>query len=110
SLWEMTRGGDPNRPLLSEYHAAGSNTGTYMIRMGRWKDVYFVGYPPQLFDLLQDPQESSDLAGLPGMQAVLTQCDTALRATLDPERVSALAFADQAALIAANGGEDAIRE
>jgi choline-sulfatase len=110
SLWEMTGGGDPDRPLLSEYHAAGSNTGTTMIRIGRWKYVYFVGHPPQLFDLQQDPHESTDLAGLPGMHAVLAQCNAALRATLDPEKVSGLAFADQAALIAAHGGEDMVRK
>lgn len=109
SLWTMARGGDPDRPVLSEYHAAGSNTGTYMIRMGRWKYVYFVGYPPQLFDLQNDPQESTDLAGDVAMQAVLAECNAALRATLDPEQVSALAFADQAALIAAHGGEEPIR-
>ena len=109
SLWEMTRGGDPQRAVLSEYHAAGSNTGTYMIRRGRWKYIHFVGYPAQLFDLQTDPFEANDLAGRPDMQGILATCEAALRATLDPEAVSALAFADQAARIAASGGEEAIR-
>lgn len=104
SLWEIARGGDPDRAVLSEYHAAGSVTGTYMIRRGRWKFVYFVGYPPQLFDLQDDPHEAEDLADRPEMQGVLRECEVALRALLDPERVSDRAFADQAARIAENGG------
>lgn len=108
SLWDIARGGDPDRAILSEYHAAGSVTGTYMIRRGRWKLVYFVGYPPQLFDLQDDPHEATDLAARPDMKSVLKECEAALRAMLDPERVSALAFADQAARIAANGGPAAI--
>ena len=109
SLWEAAHGGDPRRAVLSEYHAAGSNTGTYMIRLGRWKYIHFVGYAPQLFDLETDPFESTDLAGRSDMRAVLAECETALRATLDPEQVSRQAFADQNAMIAAHGGETAIR-
>lgn len=109
SLWAMATGGDPRRAVLSEYHAAGSNTGTYMIRLGRWKYIHFVGYPAQLFDLATDPIESFDLAGKPEMKAVLAECEAVLRATLDPEQVSSQAFADQAAMIAAHGGEAAIR-
>ena len=37
----------------------------YMIRTERWKYVHFVGYPPQLFDLENDPDEYVDL-GLSG--------------------------------------------
>lgn len=43
------------RAVFSEYHAIGSVTGTFMIRAGKWKYVYYVGYPPQLFDLEGDP-------------------------------------------------------
>ena len=32
-----------------------------MIRDQRWKYVYFKGFDPQLFDLLNDPDEFSDL-------------------------------------------------
>ncbi|MEC9343670.1 MAG: sulfatase-like hydrolase/transferase, partial [Pseudomonadota bacterium] len=37
---------DANRPVLAEYHAAGSDTGQFMLRKGRWKLVHFVGAPP----------------------------------------------------------------
>jgi arylsulfatase A-like enzyme len=33
----------------------------YMIRTEDWKYVYFKGFPPQLFDLKNDPDEFSDL-------------------------------------------------
>ena len=36
-----------------------------MLRAGRWKLVYYHGYPPQLFDLEADPHELHDLAADP---------------------------------------------
>ena len=33
----------------------------YMLRSRRWKYVHFTGFPPQLFDLLNDPDEFNDL-------------------------------------------------
>ena len=33
----------------------------YMLRTDRWKYVYFKGFPPQLFDLQEDPDEFVDL-------------------------------------------------
>jgi len=37
-----------------------SNSRGYMIRTNEWKYVHFVGYPPQLFDLVNDPEEFED--------------------------------------------------
>jgi arylsulfatase A-like enzyme len=33
----------------------------YMIRTNNWKYIYFKGFPPQLFDLINDPDEFHDL-------------------------------------------------
>tara|TARA_B100001029_G_scaffold62219_1_gene50378 strand:- start:351 stop:1049 length:699 start_codon:yes stop_codon:yes gene_type:complete len=33
----------------------------YMIRTDKWKYIYFKGFPPQLFDLANDPEEFNDL-------------------------------------------------
>lgn len=33
----------------------------YMLRTQRWKYIHFTGYPPQLFDLQNDPDEFDDL-------------------------------------------------
>ena len=98
----------PIAHVLSEYHAAASITGTFMIRHGRWKYIYHVGYRPELFDLESDPGETTDLAEQPDMAPVLAECEAALLRICDPEAVSAEAFADQRRRIAQHGGRDAI--
>ena len=108
SFWAIAHGARPDRNVLSEYHAAASVTGTFMIRQGRWKYIYHVGYRPELFDLEEDPGETVDLADNLDMGAVLAECEARLRAICDPEAVSAQAFADQEALVAAHGGRDAV--
>lgn len=109
SLWEIAAGAQPERTVLSEYHAAGSITGSFMIRHGRWKYVYHVGYAPELFDLDADPGETRDLAADPEMAATLAECETQLRRICDPEAVNAEAFADQRRRIAEYGGAEAIK-
>ena len=108
SVWDIARGARPIRTVLSEYHAAAAVTGTFMIRHGQFKYIYHVGYRPELFDLMTDPGETTDLAERPENRAILADCEAALRAMLDPEEVSRRAFADQANLIAKHGGADAI--
>ena len=39
SLLDVVRGTAPERTVMSEYHAAGSATGAFMIRKGRFKYV-----------------------------------------------------------------------
>ena len=108
SLWAIAEGEEPGRKVLSEYHAAGSVTGTFMIRHGRWKYVYHVGYRPELYDLENDPGETVDLAERPEMAVVLQDCEAELRHICDPEAVSAEAFANQRRRIAQYGGVEAI--
>ena len=38
-----------------------SDARAYMIRNDRWKYIYYKGFPPQLFDLKNDPDEFNDL-------------------------------------------------
>ena len=61
SILDIVSGTAPQRTVLSEYHAAGAATGAFMIRKGKFKYVYYVGMPPQLFDLEADPFETRDL-------------------------------------------------
>jgi choline-sulfatase len=108
SIWPIIAGEAPDRTVLSEYHAAASITGTFMIRNGRWKYTYYVGHRPELFDLEADPGETTDLAADADYVSVLAECERKLRAICDPETVSARAFRDQAERIAQHGGIDAI--
>ncbi|MFN3146421.1 MAG: sulfatase-like hydrolase/transferase [Paracoccaceae bacterium] len=98
---------EPERPVFSEYHAVGSVSGAFMLRRGRWKYNYCVGFPPELFDLEADPEETVNLAGDPAYAEVLAGMDAALRAVCDPDAADAQAFADQAALIERHGGREA---
>ena len=97
---------DPDRPILSEYHAAGAVSGAFMLRKGRWKLNHYVGFPPELFDMQNDPEELTDLASDPAHAADLAAMEAELRSLIDPEAVDAQAFADQAAMIARYGGRE----
>ena len=108
SLIELAKSGDIDRTILSEYHAAGSPTGVFMLRKGRWKYVLYVGHRPQLFDLEADPLECVDLGNEPDHTDRCAILETELRRLVDPEAVNTRAFSDQKARIAAAGGRDAI--
>jgi choline-sulfatase len=108
SLFDILSGAAPRRTVMSEYHASGSATGAFMIRKGQFKYVYYVGMPPQLFDLDADPQERRDLARDQGYSGVLQDCETALRQVVDPEAADRQAFSDQAERLAAAGGREAV--
>ncbi|MDF1726264.1 MAG: sulfatase-like hydrolase/transferase [Sulfitobacter sp.] len=98
---------DPERPILSQYHAAGAVSGAFMLRKGRWKYMHYVGFPPELYDLDSDPEETTDLATDPHYADRLAQMDAELRKVIDPEAADAQAFADQAEMIARYGGREA---
>ncbi len=98
---------DPERPVFSEYHAAGAVSGAFMLRIGRWKYHHYVGFQPELYDLDSDPEETKDLAADPEYAETLARMEAALRARIDPEAVDAQAFTDQAALIKRHGGRQA---
>jgi choline-sulfatase len=104
SLWALAREADRPRTAFSEYHAIFSPSGIFMTRNARYKYVHYVGYPPQLFDLVADPEETRDLAGEPGAREALAACEQELRAICDPEAVDGRARADQQRRLDAAGG------
>ena len=108
SLVDLANGATPDRTVLSEYHGMGSSTGAYMIRVGRFKYVYYAKYQPQLFDLVADPNEINDLAGRSELAVTLETCRGKLFAMLDPIAVDRMARSRQAELLAANGGREAV--
>ncbi|MEL6291157.1 MAG: sulfatase-like hydrolase/transferase [Pseudomonadota bacterium] len=107
SLYDIGRDApDPNRVVFSEYHAAGAVSGAFMIRSGRWKYIHYVGFEPELFDLVADPEETINLASGAAHADVLAACHAELTAICDPDKTDARAHADQAALIAFHGGRE----
>ena len=99
---------DQDRLIFSEYHASGSTSGAFMVRKGRWKFVYYVGIQPQLFNLVEDPDELNDLGKLPNFIKIQKEMEMHLRSICDPEAIDQVAKEDQRKIIAANGGTDAI--
>jgi choline-sulfatase len=110
SLFDIAQGLDAGRRVVSEYHASGSRQAAFMLREGRWKYIRYVTYPPQLFDLAADPEELRDLAGDPAVTMDETLLELKLRETLgtDAARLDAAVKARQAAILAANGGREAV--
>jgi choline-sulfatase len=109
-LQELAAGKVPERHVLVEYHATGSSSGAFAVRVGQFKYVYYIAHPPELFDLKNDPEELTNLATDPRYADKLGECDRALRSMLDPEEVERRAKARQAELIEAHGGREAILE
>jgi choline-sulfatase len=108
SLFRIAAGQMQDRQVLSEYHAACAVTGSFMIRKGRYKYIHYVGLPPMLFDIEDDPFERIDLATDPKHKTTLVECEQALRTMVDPEAADRNAKADQVAQINEHGGKDKI--
>ena len=110
SLWAIAGESDQDRTVFSEYHAVASRAGFYMLRDRRYKFIYYVGAPPQLFDLAEDPLEINDLAGSPEFLPLRGEFEGRLRQILDPEQVDARAKADQMRAVETHGGSKAVIE
>jgi choline-sulfatase len=92
---------DPNAPWVEEAFAeyctdstpawtGGMAVRQRMIRTERYKLNFYLGHPPQLFDMLEDPLEQHDLAGSPEHAAVRDALLARLLADWDPVRISAI--------------------
>ena len=111
TLHRLIKKPDPDRPVLSEYHDGGSPTGSFMLRQGRWKYIYFTeGNPDLLFDMENDPGELNNLVAEPDYESIRNEMLASLRAILDPEQANRNAFSDQAQLVEQLGGIETIRQ
>ena len=97
----------PERVVLSEYHAVGSVSAGYRLANAWQAYHHYVGFAPELFDLVNDPRETCDLAGDPRHAADLALWGRKLRSLLDPELTDQRAKQAQNALVARVGGRDA---
>jgi choline-sulfatase len=80
---------------FSESHSEGNCTGSFMIRKGDWKYIYFTGDEPLLFNLREDPGEFINLAGRKQTAGIQKELHSYLRGQLDPDAVTERAFAEQ---------------
>ena len=102
---------DYERIVLSEYHAAASPVGAFMLRKGKYKYVYFAeGYNPQLFNLEEDPYEENDLSRDINFKKILESFHGDLLDICNPEEVNKRAKREQNEKILKHGGVDAIKE
>jgi choline-sulfatase len=108
SLIRILNGELKERSVISEYHAVASRNAWYMVRKGRHKLIYYLDSPNQLFDVVNDPMESTNLAHDPEHKALLQSMEDELRICLDPEATDQKAKASQAALIESYGGREAV--
>lgn len=99
---------DLQRVAFSEYHAARSPSGSFMIRRGRYKYIHYVGFTPELFDLDADPEELTNLAEDPAHRTARAELEASLREILDPDEVDAAANAAQKALVESRGGPEQV--
>jgi len=102
---------DTDREIISEYHGAGSTSGTFMLRKGAWKYIHYVGYAPELYNIEKDPEEITNLSNNPNlsdMLADLSDCLNKKLSPMTPETIDAMAKTEQAAHIIKHGGRDFI--
>jgi choline-sulfatase len=108
TLWPLLHEPDHTRTVFSEYHAAGSRHGAYMIYDGRYKYIHYTYDPPHLFDLQDDPHEIHDLAADTVYAPIRRAMEARLRSLLDPEAVDAQAKMEQRRKVEDFGGEEAV--
>ncbi len=101
--------GRRSRIAFSEYHSSMSASASFMLRDDRYKLIYYVGMPRQMFDLETDPDERRNVADDPAYAAIRARLEGELRKICDPEAVDAEAKADQQRRIEAVGGAEAIK-
>ena len=99
---------DLERVAFSEYHASCARTACFMIRKGDYKYVHFESFEPQLFNLVYDPEETTNLAKAPSYTQVLEELHGLLIEMLDPTEVDLRAKRAQAIRVKELGGADAI--
>ncbi|HWB84215.1 MAG TPA: sulfatase-like hydrolase/transferase [Bryobacteraceae bacterium] len=97
SLRPLAMGVSGNHPgwAMTQANSQGCCTGSYMVRKGDWKYIYFSWYDNLLFNLRNDPDELNNLAGQPQYASIEKELHTILTSQLDPDAVTREAFREQ---------------
>lgn len=98
SLLPLIRGDRAAYPdhVYAESNSEGNCTGSYMIRKGDWKYIYFSWYGQNLlFNLKEDPGEFNNLSGKPEFATVEHELHGILTSLVDPDVITEQAFQKQ---------------
>ena len=90
---------DPNNVVYSESHSEGNSTGSFMIRKGHWKYIYFTNYGELLFNLNEDPMENNNLSNNDEYSDKLKELKGELYSRVNPDEISKNAFRKQKAAL-----------
>ena len=94
SLQAVLKGDDAAPEFVySESHSEGNATGSFMIRKGKWKYIYFTGAEPLLFDMSQAMGEYKNVA--PQNKAVVEEMHAHLVSVVEPDTITWNAFHKQ---------------
>ena len=102
SLWPIITGAEQRETAYVEYHGCAAQSGGFVVRSAKWKLIYYLGTPPMLFNLADDPRETTDLAA--ENQDVVADLMGQLHSWVDPIAVDKQAKADQWNLVEQHGG------
>ena len=81
--------------VYAESHSEGNLTGSFMIRRGDFKYIYFSWFSNLLFDLKNDPEELLNLSGKAEHVELEKEMHSILLSVVDPDEVTERAFAEQ---------------
>ena len=98
SLLPLLQGNQSAAPpfVYAESNSEGNCTGSYMIRKGDWKYIYFSWYGDKLlFNLNEDPGEINNLAESPSHAGKVQELHQLLTSTVDPDAITEAAFGKQ---------------
>jgi choline-sulfatase len=97
SLLPMIEGRPHSHPSYSysESHSEGNCTGSFMIRKGDWKYIYFSWFDCLLFNLKQDPGEFHNLANDPEHLPLVAELHGILTSLVAPDKITEAAFTEQ---------------
>ncbi len=90
SLWPALQGDEAlaPAPVFCEYYGCDTQGPHRMVRHNQYKLCYYHGQGLELFDMDQDPKETTNLAGDAAYQKVLGELLQILMRDWDPEQVS----------------------
>ena len=110
SLIELAiKGDEKERTVFGEYHGAGAISAAYMLRTSKYKYIHYAeGFEPELYDLINDPEEMENLAPNHRYKNTITEMQLLLYSIVDPDKINEQALSDQKSLIEKHGGREHI--